>query len=47
MKTPINIDSELLNKLREISLEDNISLENLVELSIIVFLENRGHYDVK
>lgn len=44
MKTTIQIDTELLDRLKEVSINDNITLENLIEISIINFLVNKGFY---
>ncbi|WP_279325807.1 hypothetical protein [Clostridium thermobutyricum] len=41
MKTPINLDSELLNKLSTIAEEDNLPIEAIIEVLIIEFLNSR------
>lgn len=41
MKTPINLDAELLNKLSIIAEEDNLTVEAIIEVLIIDFLNLR------
>lgn len=44
MKTEVNIDTELIEKLEILSEKDNVSLENLIEVAIINLLDARGQY---
>lgn len=41
MKTPIDLDTELLNKLSIIAEEDNLPIEKIIEVLIIDFLNLR------
>ena len=45
MRTQISIETELLEKLRVEADKDKILLENLIEVLIIDFLNDRGYYE--